>query len=51
MLRNYMQENNSRKSVSLKNYNDSKTFIEYSNDIDKIYENIEKYNPNKNSNY
>ena len=27
--------------------NDSKAFIEYSNDMDKIYKNIEKYNPNK----
>ena len=27
--------------------NDSKTFIEYSNDMDDTYENIEGYNPNK----
>ena len=27
--------------------NDSKAFTEYSNDMDKIYNNIEKYNPNK----
>ena len=27
--------------------NDSKAFIEYSNDMDKIYKNIEKYNSNK----
>ena len=26
---------------------DSKTFIEYSNDMDDIYKNIEEYNPNK----
>ena len=29
--------------------NDSKTFIEYSNDRDDIYKNIEKYIPNKKS--
>ena len=27
--------------------NDSKAFIEYSNDIDGIYKNTEEYNPNK----
>ena len=27
--------------------NDSKAFIEYSNDMDDICENIEEYNPNK----
>ena len=27
--------------------NDSKAFIEYSNDMDDIYKNIEEYNPNK----
>ena len=26
---------------------DSKTFIEYSNDMNYIYKNIEEYNPNK----
>ena len=30
-----------------KHLNDSKAFIEYSNNIDNIYENIEEYNPNK----
>ena len=29
-------------------FNDSKAFIEYSNDMDDIYKNIEEYNPNKN---
>ena len=28
-------------------YNDSKSFIEYSNDIDYIYENIAEHSPNK----
>ena len=27
--------------------NDSKAFIDYSNDMDNIYKNIEEYNPNK----
>ena len=31
-----------------KRFNDSKAFIEYSNDMDDIYKNIEEYNPNKN---
>ena len=38
---------NKRKSTSLKYFNDSKTFIEYSNNMDDIYKNIEEYNPNK----
>ena len=38
---------NKRESTGLKNFNDSKGFIEYSNDIDDIYKNIEEYNPNK----
>ena len=38
---------NKRESTSLKYFNDSKTFIKYSNDLDDIYKNIEKYNPNK----
>ena len=28
--------------------NDPKTIIKYSNDIDDIYEKVDKYNPNKN---
>ena len=28
-------------------FNDSKAFIEYSNDMDDIYKRIEEYNPNK----
>ena len=38
---------NKRESTSLKRFNDSKDFIEYSNDMDNIYKNIEEYNPNK----
>ena len=37
-----------RKSTDLKHFNDSKTFIEYSNDMDNVYKNIEDYNSNKN---
>ena len=32
------------KKVGLKHYDDSKTFIEYSNDIQDVYKNIEEYN-------
>ena len=38
---------NKRESTGLKYLNDSKAFIEYSNDIGHIYKNIEVYNPNK----
>ena len=31
----------------MKHFNDSKAFIEYSNDKDDIHQNIEQYNPNK----
>ena len=40
---------NKRESTSLKHLNDSKAFIECSNDMDDIYKNIEEYNPNKKS--
>ena len=35
------------KSTGLKHFNDSKAFIEYSNDMDNIYKNIEEYNQMK----
>ena len=38
---------NKRKGVGWKHYNHSKAFIEYSNDIDDIFENIEENNLNK----
>ena len=38
---------NKRESTSLKNFNDSKTFIGNSNDIGHIYKNIDEYNSNK----
>ena len=38
---------NKRESTGSKYLNDSKAFIEYSNDMDDIYKNIEEYNLNK----
>ena len=31
----------------MKHFNESEGFIEYSNQMDGIYKNIEEYNPNK----
>ena len=39
---------NKRESTSLKHFNDFKAFIEYSNDMNDIYENIEVFNSSKN---
>ena len=36
-----------RETTGLKHFNDSKAFIEYSNDMNDIYKNIEECNPNK----
>ena len=36
-------------NTGLKFYNDSRAFIEYSNDMGDIYKNIEECNPNKNT--
>ena len=36
-----------RESTGLKHFDDSKSFIEYSDDMDDIYKNIEECNPNK----
>ena len=38
---------NKRESVGLKHFNDPKTFIEFSNDMRKVYKNIDNYNPDK----
>ena len=38
---------NKTESTGLKHLNDSKAFIEYSNDMDDIYTNIGEYNPDK----
>ena len=39
---------NKRESTILNYLKDPKVFIEYSNDMDDIYKNIEEQNPNKN---
>ena len=38
---------NKRESIGSRYLNDSKAFMEYSNDMDDIYQNIEEFNPNK----
>ena len=38
---------NKRESTGLKHFNDTKAFIEYSNDMHDVYKNINYYNPNK----
>ena len=38
---------NKRESIGLKNFNDPKAFIEYSNDMHDVYKNIDEYNPDK----
>ena len=39
---------NKREKVGLDHFDDPKAFIEYSNDIQDVYKNIEDYNPRKN---
>ena len=38
---------NKRESTGLRHFNDPKAFIEYSNDMQDVYKNINYYNPNK----
>ena len=38
---------NKRENVGLNHFNDPKAFIEYSNDMQDVYKNIEDYNPIK----
>ena len=38
---------NKREKVELGHFKDPKAFIEYSNDMQDVYKNIEDYNPNK----
>ena len=38
---------NKRESVGMNHFNDPKAFIEYSNDMQDVYKNINYYNPNK----
>ena len=38
---------NKREGVGINHFNDPKAFIEYSNDMDDVYKNIDEYNPDK----
>ena len=38
---------NKREKLGIDHFNDSKTFIDYSNDMHNVYKNIEEYNLNK----
>ena len=38
---------NNRENTGLKHFNNFKAFIEYSNDVDDTYKNLEEYNPIK----
>ena len=40
-----------REKVGLNHYDAPKTFMEYSNDMQDVYKNIEEYNPGKNVKY
>ena len=42
---------NKRKSTGLNHFNDPKAFIEYSNDMQDVYKNIEEYNVHKKVRY
>ena len=48
---NYQFLINKKKSIILKHLNDYIAFIEYSNNMGKIYKNIEECNPNKKRKY
>ena len=45
--RKYQFASSKLRSTGLKHFDDSKSFIEYLNDMDDIYKNIEECNPNK----
>ena len=38
---------NKRESIGLKHFTDPKAFIEYSNNMQDVYKNIDEYNPGK----
>ena len=42
---------NKRENVGLKHWNDSKAFIEYSNDMEDVYKNPEEFNLGKKEKY
>ena len=41
---------NKREVVGINHFNDPKAFIDYSNDMHNVYENIDDYNPDKQNN-
>ena len=41
---------NKREGLGIDYFNDPKAFIEYSNDVDDVYKNIDEYNPDKENN-
>ena len=47
MLSKYRYLINKRGKVGLNHYDNPKAFIEYSNDMQDVYKNIEEYNPGK----
>ena len=47
----YQYLTNKREKVGLDHFKDPKAFMEYSNDMDDVYKNIENYNPGKNVKY
>ena len=47
----YQYLTNKREKVGLKHYDDPKDFIQYSNDMQDVYKNVEKYNLGKNVKY
>ena len=42
---------NKRESTGLNHFNDPKAFIEYSNDMQDVYKDIDKYNVDKERKY
>ena len=47
LMKKYKCLINKRESKGLKHFNDTKAFIEYPNDMQDVYKNIEKYNIDK----
>ena len=45
MKKKYQYLINKRENVGLNHFNDPKAFMEYSNDMQDVYKNIEDYNP------
>ena len=43
----YQKLINKRECVGINHFKDPKAFIEYSNDIQDVYKNIDDYNPDK----